>query len=201
MAFYRNGRSRNGLSLEKPEDMPQQANFIHLLIHCVPYSAKIKADRAFRTYSLFFAIVKPPKTKIHRGNTMESQVVKGLIAVLAVMVVGFVIIGTTKETEQEKRSGAFLATSSLLSSLALDKCTAAVKQEVGINPYSPAESDTDRAAFVKLVWNNVGTAKRAECRYVMDQGITLLQIDDRTVIKKEASQTSGGAAPAGVHHQ
>ena len=132
---------------------------------------------------------------------MESQVVKGLIAVLAVMVVGFVIIGTTKETEQEKRSGAFLATSSLLSSLALDKCTAAVKQEVGANPYSPSESDSDHMAFVKLVWNNLGTAKRAECRYVMDQGITLLQIDDRIVIKKESAVTTGGTAPTAVHHQ
>jgi hypothetical protein len=131
---------------------------------------------------------------------MESQAVKALIAVLGVMVVGFVIIGTTKETEQEKQSGAFLATSSLLSSLALDKCTAAVKHEIGTNPYSPSESDTDRIAFVKLVWNNVGTVKRAECRYVLDQGITLLQIDDHTVIKKEVTQTSGGAAPTGGHH-
>ncbi|MFZ4700052.1 MAG: hypothetical protein ACOYMG_08355 [Candidatus Methylumidiphilus sp.] len=131
---------------------------------------------------------------------MESQVIKALIAVVAVMVVGFVIIGTTKETEQEKRSGAFLATSSLLSSLALDKCTAAVKQEIGDNHYSPSESDSDRTAFVKLVWNNIGTTKRVECRYVMDQGITLLQIDDHTVIKKELTQTSGGAAPAGGHH-
>lgn len=130
---------------------------------------------------------------------MESQVVKGLIAVVGIMVLGFIIIGTTKETEQEKRSGAFLATSSLLSSLALDKCTAAVKQEIGVNPYSPSESDSDRTAFVKLVWNNVGSAKRAECRYVMDQGVTLLQIDDRTVFKKDAPQSSGATAPAGGH--
>lgn len=132
---------------------------------------------------------------------MESQVVKALIAVLGVMVVGFVIIGTTKETDQEKKSGAFLMTSSLMSSLALDKCTAAVKQEVGANPYTPNESESDHRLYVKLAWNNVGTAKQAECRYVMDQGITLLKIDDRIVIQKEAVQTSGGAAPAGGHHQ
>ncbi len=132
---------------------------------------------------------------------MESQVVKGLIAVLAVMVVGFIIIGTTKETDQEKKSGAFLMTSSLLSSLALDKCTAAVKQETGANPYTPSESESDHRLFVRLLWNNVGTAKHAECRYVMDQGITLLKIDDRIVIQKEAVQTSTGTAPAGGHHQ
>ncbi|MFM8330955.1 MAG: hypothetical protein ACKN9T_04650 [Candidatus Methylumidiphilus sp.] len=132
---------------------------------------------------------------------MESQVVKGLIAVFGVMLVGFGIIAATKETEQEKQSGAFLMASSMLSSLALDKCTAAVKQEVGANPYTPHESDSDHRLFVKLTWNNVGSAKQAECRYVMDQGITLLRIDDRIVLQKDPVQTSGGAAPAGVHHQ
>jgi len=132
---------------------------------------------------------------------MESQVIKGLIAIVGVMIVGFVIIGTTKESDQEKQSGAFLMASSLLSSLALDKCTAAVKQETGINPYTPSESESDHRLFVKLVWNNLGSVKSAECRYVMDQGITLLKIDDRIAIQKEAVQTSSGAAPAGGHHQ
>ena len=132
---------------------------------------------------------------------MESQVGKGIAAIVLVMLVGFGIVAMTKPTEQEKQSGAFLATSSMLSSLALDKCSAAVKEQVGANPYTPNESDSDRRLFVKLVWNNVGTAKRAECRYVMDQGITLLQIDDRTVIKKEAAQSSSGPAPSGDHHQ
>lgn len=131
---------------------------------------------------------------------MESQVVKGIVAIIFVMLVGFGIVAMTKPTEQEKQSGAFLATSSMLSSLAFDKCSAAVKQEVGANPYTPSESDSDHRLFVKLVWNNVGTAKRAECRYMMDQGITLLQIDDRAVIKKEAVQNASGTASAGGHH-
>jgi hypothetical protein len=132
---------------------------------------------------------------------MESQVIKGFIAILAVMAIGFVIVGTSKESEQEKQSGAFLMASSLLSSLALDKCTEAVKNEVGTNPYTPSESDSDHRLYVKLTWNNVGSAKQAECRYVMDQGITLLKIDDRIVIQKDPVQISTGAAPAGVHHQ
>lgn len=132
---------------------------------------------------------------------MESQVGKGLVAIVFVMLIGFIIVGTTKPTEQEKQSGAFLATSSMLSSLALDKCSAAVKQEIGANPYTPNQSDSDRRLFVKLVWLNVGSAKRAECRYVMDQGITLLQIDDRDVIKKEAPLTSTGSSSSGGHHQ
>lgn len=131
---------------------------------------------------------------------MESQFVKAFLAVAAVMVVGFVIVGTTRETEQEKQSGAFLMASSLLSNLALDKCSAAVKQEVGVNPYTPSESESDHRLYVKLIWNNLGNTKQAECRYVMDQGITFLRVDEKVVIQKEAVQTSGGAAPASAHH-
>jgi hypothetical protein len=132
---------------------------------------------------------------------MESQVTKAAIGFAILMAVGFAIVGTTRESPQEKMAGAFLQTSNMLASLALDKCTAAVKEQVGAHPYTPSESDSDHVKFVTLKWNNVGSAKQAECRYVMDQGITLLKIDDRTVIQKEAAVTSGGEAPRPAHHQ
>ncbi len=132
---------------------------------------------------------------------MESQITKAGIGFAILMAVGFMIVGTTRETPQEKIQGAFLQTSNLLGSLALDKCSEAVKKEVGTHPYTPSESDSDHVTHVSLIWNNVGTAKRAECRYVMDQGITLLKIDDRAVIEKAATGTSAPAAPKPVHHQ
>ncbi|MGX2033017.1 MULTISPECIES: hypothetical protein [Methylocaldum] len=132
---------------------------------------------------------------------MESNVVKGAIGFAIVMIVGFIIVGTTRETQQEKMQGAFLQTSNLLSSLALDKCTEAVKSEIGTHPYSPSESDSDHVKYVTLIWNNVGSAKRAECRYVMDQGITLLKIDDRTIIENDVAATTAPSAPRPVHHQ
>jgi len=131
---------------------------------------------------------------------MESNVIKGLAGFALVMAVGFIIVGTTRETPQEKMQGAFLQTSNLLSSLALDKCSEAVKGEIGARPYSPSESDSDHVKYVTLVWNNVGSAKRAECRYVMDQGITFLKIDDRTVIEKDAAATTVPGAQRPVHH-
>lgn len=132
---------------------------------------------------------------------MESNVVKGAIGFAIVIIVGFIIVGTTRETQQEKMQGAFLQTSNLLSTLALDKCTEAVKTEVGTHPYSPSESDSDHVKYVTLIWNNVGSAKRAECRYIMDQGIILLKIDDRTVIEKDTAATTGGEASRPVHHR
>ena len=131
---------------------------------------------------------------------MESNLVKGLIGFAVLMVVGFVIVGTTRESQQEKVQGAFLQTSGMLNSLALEKCSEAVKQEVNAHPYTPSESNSDGMTYVSLVWNNVGSAKRAECRYILDQGITLLKIDDRTLIEKTAPVTSAPAAPKSAHH-
>jgi hypothetical protein len=131
---------------------------------------------------------------------MEFDIAKIGGAFLVIMVIGFVIVGTTRETEQEKVQGAFLQTSSMLGTLALGKCTDAVKAEVGAQPYNPSESNSDHMSYVTLIWKNVGSAKQAECRYVMDQGITFLKVDDRTVLAKEAPQISGGAAPKPVHH-
>jgi hypothetical protein len=132
---------------------------------------------------------------------MESQFLKVGAAVLLVMITGFVIVGTTRETPQEKMQGAFLQTSSLLSSLALGKCTDAVKTEAGAQPYTPSESVSDHMTYVTLTWKNVGSVKQAECRYVMDQGITLLKMDDRTVIAKEATSTAGAPAKPAHHNQ
>ena len=133
---------------------------------------------------------------------MESQAFKLFLAFIAIMAVGFLIVATTRETPQEKIQGAFLQTSSMLSSLAMEKCTDAVRKEVGAHPYTPSESNSDHMTYVTLAWNNVGSAKRAECRYILDQGITLLTIDDRKVIEKDIPVTSGGGVskPSGHHN-
>lgn len=131
---------------------------------------------------------------------MESNIVKGMIGFAIVMVVGFLIVGNTRETQQERVQGAFLQTSGMLNNLALDKCSAAVRDEVAAHPYTPSESNSDGMTYVSLIWNNVGSAKRAECRYILDQGITLLKVDDRTIIEKTAPVTAAPAAPKAGHH-
>jgi len=132
---------------------------------------------------------------------MESQAFKLFLGFVAIMAAGFVIVALTKETPQEKMQGAFLQTSSMLSTLALDKCTDAVKKEAGAQPYTPNESASDHMTYVTLTWKNIGTVKQAECRYVMDQGITLLKIDDRTVIARDVAQSAPATGARSVHHQ
>lgn len=131
---------------------------------------------------------------------MESQAFKLFLAFVIIMGIGFVIVGTTRETPQEKVQGAFLQTANLLGSLSLDKCSSAVKDQVGEPPYTPSETSSDHLTYVNLIWNNVGNASRAECRYVMDQGIVLLKIDDRTIIQKEGPDTAGASKSGGAHH-
>ena len=131
---------------------------------------------------------------------MESQAFKLLLGFIAIMAVGFGIIALTKETPQEKMQGAFLQTSSMLSNLALEKCTEAVKKEAAVQPYTPSESASDHMTYVTLTWKNLGAVKQAECRYVMDQGITLLKIDDRAVISRDVVQGGAATGDRSVHH-
>ena len=134
---------------------------------------------------------------------MEANLVRGLIGFMVVMAVGFIIIASTRESQQEKVQGAFLQTSGMLNSLAMSKCSEAVKNEVGTHPYTPSESNSDGMTYVTLIWNNVGSVAKAECRYIIDQGITLLRLDDRTLIEK--TQPTDSLAPSApkpmrLHH-
>lgn len=134
---------------------------------------------------------------------MESNLVKGFIGFMVLMGVGFVIVGTTRESQQEKIQGAFLQTSGMLNSLAMSKCSEAVQKEIGAHPYTPSESNSDGMTYVHLVWLNAGSSKRAECRYIIDQGITLLKIDDKLLVEK--TEPTDAVAPQGpkplrLHH-
>ena len=134
---------------------------------------------------------------------MESNLIKGFFGFVILMAVGFIIVGTTRETQQEKIQGAFLQTSGMLNSLALSKCSEAVQKEIGTHPYTPSESNSDAMTYVHLVWTHAGTSQHAECRYILDQGITLLRIDDKLLVEK--TEPTGSAAPQGpkplrLHH-
>ncbi|MGI9214035.1 MAG: hypothetical protein ACR2HF_16320 [Methylococcaceae bacterium] len=133
---------------------------------------------------------------------MESQAFKLLLSFIVIMAIGFIIVGTTRETQQEKVQGAFLQTANVLGSLALGKCSSAVEEQVGEPPYTPTETSSDHMSYVNLIWKGkIGTASEAECRYVMDQGIVLLRINDRTLIQKDGPNTAGSTGKAtSVHH-
>jgi hypothetical protein len=96
--------------------------------------------------------------------------------------VGALIIAMSKETPQDKLQSAYLQTYSQLHKIGTDKCVEAVLEASKTRPYSPSQTAGDHQTWVSFVWTNVGTVKQAECRYETDKGITLLKLDDRTLI-------------------
>jgi hypothetical protein len=115
---------------------------------------------------------------------MEFQGGKLFWMFLGIMAVGFLIVATTRETPQDKMQTAFLQSSNLLSKMALEKCSEAVHEAAKTRPYTPSDSSSDHQNWVHLTWKNVGQVKQAECKYIMNQGITFLKLDDRTLISQ-----------------
>jgi hypothetical protein len=101
---------------------------------------------------------------------------------IAFIAVGALIIAMSKETPQDKMQSAFMQTYSQLSQIAKDKCSEAVLEATKVRPYTPTEATSDHQTWVNLIWKNVGTVKQVECKYVMEKGIALLKLDDKTLI-------------------
>lgn len=103
------------------------------------------------------------------------------------MFIGFIAIGVfiismSKETPEDKMQSAFLQTYSQLSQIGRNKCSEAVLEATKVRPYTPSDTTSDHQTWVNLTWKNVGPVKQVECHYVMEKGITLLKLDDRTLI-------------------
>ena len=101
---------------------------------------------------------------------------------IAFIAVGAIIIAMSKETPEDKMQSAFMQTYSQLSQIAKNKCSEAVYEATQVRPYTPSDTSSDHQTWVNMTWKNVGTVKQAECHYAMEKGITLLKLDDRTLI-------------------
>lgn len=113
-----------------------------------------------------------------------SQVTKALLAFVGVMVVGFIIVATTRESPSEKLEATFMR-SSMLSTMALEKCSSAIYSHAKERVYTPTESSSDGNTFVHLIWRTSGTVKEAECRYEQGKGITSLKYNGQTLISQK----------------
>jgi hypothetical protein len=103
---------------------------------------------------------------------------------VGVMAVGFLIVAMSRETAEDKIQNAFMQTYSQLSKIATDKCSEAVFEAAKARPYTPSDTSSDHQTWVNLTWKNVGSIKQAECRYVIEKGVTFLKLDDKTLISQ-----------------
>ncbi|BBL70902.1 hypothetical protein [Methylogaea oryzae] len=136
-------------------------------------------------------------------NEGMSQVTKVLLLFGAVMVVGFVIVGSSRETPEEKMQAASQQ-ASMMSKLALDKCSNAIYAHAKERVYTPAATSSDNMNYANFTWRSSGAVKDAECHYETGNGITLLKVNGETVnihaiAQTDSSSTSRPASAAGGH--
>ena len=110
-----------------------------------------------------------------------SQVTKGLIAFVIIMLVGVIIVSTSGKSDKEQASDAALRTGSMLSKYGHDKCKKAIKEELKKNVYSPDKTDSDYESWVEVSWTKEKSGFDAMCKYVKLKGIVTLVIDGKTI--------------------
>ncbi|MBS3955408.1 MAG: hypothetical protein KGZ88_20875 [Methylomicrobium sp.] len=116
----------------------------------------------------------------------ETQKIIG--AVLGVIIIGFLIVGTSKEkTPEEMEAASMMLSYSSMQTMAGQKCPAAVLKETGEQVYFPSETKSDKATFITLMYKGeTEKFKNASCTLHLNLGgISELIIDDKVVIKKQ----------------
>ncbi|MEN8261563.1 MAG: hypothetical protein ABFS02_13475 [Pseudomonadota bacterium] len=115
-----------------------------------------------------------------------SDFMKAMIGFVILMAAGFIIVGTSEQSEEEKLNAAFVRTANLLFKYANEKCTAAVRERTGTMVYEPTETSSDKQSYATLIWrSDKGDFKEAKCTFKQDLGgISELVIDGNTIVSR-----------------
>jgi hypothetical protein len=119
-----------------------------------------------------------------------SESAKTMVAVIGVIVVGFVLVGLSKQqTNEEKENSAMVRNYYNLITMATDVCPKTIKKEAGVQVYNHTSTESDKDTYMTLIWNSEDAAKdgykKISCRIESAKGgISELIIDDKTVIKR-----------------
>lgn len=121
-----------------------------------------------------------------------SETMKIVIAVIGVFVVGFILVGISKEepSNEQKEAASMMRNYVAIQNMANQKCPQAIKNETGEQVFFPSETKTDKETYITLIWTgeNVKTGgfKKASCTlHGSLGGISELVIDDKVIIKKK----------------
>ncbi|WP_419602528.1 hypothetical protein [Thiolapillus sp.] len=115
-----------------------------------------------------------------------STATKGILAVVGFFLIGFLIVGTSEKSEEEKKNESFVTGFATLSKTTTMRCKSEIKKHTGANVYFPTETKTDKNDYMTLIWkNNREGFKDAECTFTRSKGtVTRLVIDGKTYISK-----------------
>lgn len=117
----------------------------------------------------------------------EAQ--KLMIAVAGVFVVGFILVGNSKQeqTTAQKEAAAQIRTLVAMQEMANQKCPKLILNKTGTQVYFPSKTDTDKNTYVTMEWigEKDSNFKTASCTLELSLGgISHLVIDDEVIIDK-----------------
>lgn len=121
-----------------------------------------------------------------------SEVQKIMLAVAGVFIMGFVLVGLSKEEPpvEQLQAAAQIRNNVAMQTMASEKCPPRIKQETGEQVYFPTEVESDKETYITLKWvgenADKGGFKKASCTlHAALGGISELIIDDKIIIKKK----------------
>jgi len=121
-----------------------------------------------------------------------SEAQKIMMAVAAVFVIGFVMVGLSKEEQpvEQIEAAAKIRNNVAMQTMAGEKCPLKIKEATGEQVFFPSEVAGDKETYVTLKWvgenTDKGGFKNASCTlHASLGGISELIIDDKVIIKKK----------------
>ena len=116
---------------------------------------------------------------------------KMMIAVVGVFVVGFLMVGGSKEqTDQQKEAAAMVRAIAGMQSMAHKKCPKLIKEHTGTSLTTLVTGqETDKATYLTLTWTGEegDNFKKATCTITAIRGgVSKLVIDDKVIIDKDS---------------
>ena len=122
-------------------------------------------------------------------NKPISETQKIIFAVIGVFVVGFLMVGASKDqTNEQKEAASQIRTLVAMQDMANKKCPKLIQQHTGSQVFFPSKTDTDKETYVTLEW--VGESgdnfKTASCTLRQQLGgVSKLVIDGKVLIDKK----------------
>ncbi len=121
---------------------------------------------------------------------MISNTMKIVIAVVGVFVMGFTLVGASKQkTVVEMEAESMIRNYANIQGMANQKCPAAIESATGEQVFFPSKTESDKNTYITLIWEGENTAnggfKNASCTLKASLGgISELVVDGKSIIKK-----------------
>ena len=83
-----------------------------------------------------------------------TETMKVVLAVLGVFVIGFIMVGISKDepSDVQKEAGSSIRNLVAIQTMAGEKCPQVIKEKTGEQVYFPSETKSDKETYVTLIW-------------------------------------------------